>query len=64
MKRMFNKPMRRVEYMDALIRAYKDDWKERYDVSKTDIREMSLRSLKKLYYKVGNDNFLRLGGGE
>jgi len=57
-------PTSRSDYINILIASYKPEWKHEYGISKTDIREMSLSSLRKLYKRVNQDNYFNLLGGE
>jgi len=63
MKKLINTPTARAHYVQILIDIYKPDWLSTYKVTKTDIREMSLKSLRVLYNLIKNDNFYKALGG-
>ena len=55
-----NKPTRRVDFIHILLMAYRPSW----GVTRSDIREMSLKSLKDLYNRVNREAIDKVMRGE
>lgn len=51
-------PTSKADFVKVLIASYNED----YGVSKSDVRQMSIQSLRKLYAQVASRNYLKLSG--
>ena len=58
--RVVNKPTSRADYVQVLIKAWKQEWEERYNMKKSDIYEYSLKSLKEFAKKIKHDNLVEI----